>query len=498
MFDLPPPPPIEIHFPISHQIHQNWTDYNVTYDALVEIIQRLQNLDERTNENDLRTIRVALAHISRLGAMHASEAEKDFLTRDIVQLFSSDEEESFLDLVEEFEDSYGALAFGYHQFVPCKSLKKHCKKLLHNISKFTRKHKKEIIIGAVAAVAIGVGAYFVAGALAETAVTATAGAAAASAGSDHHKHSASNEPPPLEPIPPEPFIESYENPEVCVAEPFEKTNEFKGFAKDLATEIVHEVLKGVGDTGELLIQAIKYTPAIVLLNGCQIENAPLDKTTACWQECVVTAHEKVDEWFDTSLASKYTDPLPPTSLDFLKPIKGELPPPFFGAFKEAGEVAKAAQTLARAEEAAAIITEVRSATAIEHAAAAEARAAVSVERSIAVKALPEGTIRVKPDGVWEVEGINIKKVDLQKEFQNNKMIHIFEKKEHGLSRLKLSPNEIQKKISEELIKADLEGYIPSNQPFCVQVNVDGQVVEVRGIIKDGNLRYGTFYIPEEQ
>jgi hypothetical protein len=378
------------------------------------------------------------------------------------------------------------LAFGHHQFVPCKSLKKHCKKLLLNISKFTRKHKKEIIIGAVAAVAIGVGAYFVAGALAETAVTAAAGAAAASAGSDHHKHSASNEPPPLESIPTEPFFEPYENPEVCVAEPFEKSNEFKGFAKDLATEIVHEVLKGVGDTGELLLQAIKYTPAIVLLNGCQIENAPLDKTSECWQECVVTAHEKIDEWFDTSLAGKYTDPLPPTSLDYLKPIKGELPPPFFGAFKEAGEVAKAAQTLARAEEAAAIVTEARTAAAIEHAAAAEARAVISAEKAL------EAT----PKGIWKLDGNNIKKVNWDELFKREKIEHIFDEPRHQLTKLNLSYKEIYEKLTKKIVEADKLGQIPIDKPFKIRVQVDEYIIEARGKIINGELKYGTFFIPE--
>jgi hypothetical protein len=62
--------------------------------------------------------------------------------------------------------------------------------------------------------------------------------------------------------------------------------------------------------------------------------------------------------------------------------------------------------------------------------------------------------------------------------------------------LELSHETTYEKVTEALLLKDQKGLIPHNEAFNIRVNVNGHEIEVRGIIIDGELNYGTFFIPE--
>ncbi len=103
-------------------------------------------------------------------------------------------------------------------------------------------------------------------------------------------------------------------------------------------------------------------------------------------------------------------------------------------------------------------------------------------------------IRIQLNGIWEVEGNLIKRVDLNAALTDNKIKHFFKDPRHNFKELGVSPHALIEKITEEVIKADLAGIIQEN--LGIRVMINGFEVEVRGRIIDGELRYGTLFMPE--
>lgn len=104
-------------------------------------------------------------------------------------------------------------------------------------------------------------------------------------------------------------------------------------------------------------------------------------------------------------------------------------------------------------------------------------------------------VRVQPNGIWEIEGKNIKRFDSNIVSDKNKVIHIFNNPEHQVDKFASTPQVAFEKVTTALIKADQEGGIPLNQPFVARVKIDGHLVEVRGIVNEGELKIGTFFVP---
>lgn len=75
--------------------------------------------------------------------------------------------------------------------------------------------------------------------------------------------------------------------------------------------------------------------------------------------------------------------------------------------------------------------------------------------------------------------------------------HIFGTPKHNLSFLKGDRKKILQKIKDDILKADSLGKIPSNSAFKIDCEVEGYLVRVQGITKNGEFKLGTFYIPEE-
>ena len=75
----------------------------------------------------------------------------------------------------------------------------------------------------------------------------------------------------------------------------------------------------------------------------------------------------------------------------------------------------------------------------------------------------------------------------------NKVRHIFDAK-HNLDRLG-SPAEALNKVTKSLFDADSAGLIPTSGPFNITRIIDGHSVTVHGAVVNGELRYGTIFIP---
>lgn len=176
-----------------------------------------------------------------------------------------------------------------------------------------------------------------------------------------------------------------------------------------------------------------------------------------------------------------------------------------------GAEAKAPQV---AQRAAAVTTEVRSALKLAEelengrkvVQAAKTAEGVAKEAGVAQKVAAaiessgpsaSNLFRVGKDGVWEIQGKSIKKFDVKTVVNESKLQHVFNNEEHQLSQIKLTPQVLVEKVTAEVIKLDQAGVIPANQPFVTRVTIDGHLVEVRGIVDNGELRFGTFFIPKK-
>jgi hypothetical protein len=75
----------------------------------------------------------------------------------------------------------------------------------------------------------------------------------------------------------------------------------------------------------------------------------------------------------------------------------------------------------------------------------------------------------------------------------NKIRHIFHPK-HNLDKLG-SPHEAIEKITQAVLdKNQPGGTLPESGPFTITRQIDGYVVEIRGAVINGELRYGTLFL----
>ncbi|MBS0622090.1 MAG: hypothetical protein JSR80_03935, partial [Verrucomicrobia bacterium] len=118
---------------------------------------------------------------------------------------------------------------------------------------------------------------------------------------------------------------------------------------------------------------------------------------------------------------------------------------------------------------------------------------------IAAKITEKQELRNKIFGKCKIQEYNENHV-LRKQ---RKFEHIFDKNsKHQLEKLAAGP-EWQKdaldKVTDAVMKADQKGLIVLDEKniFRIQVKVEGHIVGVRGTIINGELRYGTIFIPTE-
>jgi len=75
----------------------------------------------------------------------------------------------------------------------------------------------------------------------------------------------------------------------------------------------------------------------------------------------------------------------------------------------------------------------------------------------------------------------------------NKVRHIFHPK-HQLDKLG-NPKEALEKITHAVLdKTQTGGILPESGSFIITRQIDGYIVEIRGAIINGELRYGTLFI----
>jgi hypothetical protein len=237
----------------------------------------------------------------------------------------------------------------------------------HNIGKFVRKHKKEIIIGAavvVAAIVITVVVVSVAGASAGSSVVAAAGATASVVANQE----LDDKPPAYSTVPiqsntseisddiatalqsepiqiPSPipqmvsenaeeikatFIQNISNSSDSISE-----KSLKEKAKELGSIIAHQTLDAVG---ELIEPIPQFLSQIQEISSYALSNIPDNPTILTskdplelHQERVTSLHNTIDELFDTDYASSYTPEAKALSAENVFEI-GVLAPPTGNGF----------------------------------------------------------------------------------------------------------------------------------------------------------------------
>jgi len=180
-----------------------------TYDGIMQMLEDLESgeLERRYPPEQLERVNEYLATLAKEGILPDEFDEEAVLEEDVEDLMYG--EDSVFELTRYLENNneyviIPAVLNGYsgYNIVQCGKISKAWKKT----KKFVKKHKKEIIIGAVIVVAVTVVAVAVVAASSASAASAAAGAAGAVAGagvgSSDSGHSDSKKPEPNEEAPP--------------------------------------------------------------------------------------------------------------------------------------------------------------------------------------------------------------------------------------------------------------------------------------------------------
>lgn len=455
-------PQVQIVEIVPIRANEMWNGYDLTYPGLLSIFNRLEQgmeIDQELNENQIKKLRNSVVKLAQIGLLTASFKENQLLKQDIFQLFINEDIFDLADLREiAFDplDSWSIPDFCHGMINKTCGFRKSVKHIAHKIAKFIKKHKKAILVGTATAIGVAVAAKTI-----------------TSVHERRHRH------PPL-PVPmesekielftPEELDEedlsdvSFDFEEILLPEmPFSVLStdqKIIKLAKHLGAEAAREIWEIIGDTGACLL----FCPV-----GIAFKDA--------WTEQFVPAvHETIDELFDQDIS--YED-----RREIANRFTHDILPPPFGIAKEAKEIGKVARV---AEEGAALAEELSLAS----------KGAASSESLLLEKPAING-VRSLPDEIWKLEGKNIKQLNIKKELNENKLHHVFENNEHQLNKLSINPQIALEKITNAIVEADIAGKIPINQPFRIRINVDGYLIEARGIVIDGELRYGTFFIPKE-
>jgi len=511
---------------VSKPPDEMWNNFDSSYETLLNLVSRLEKTADAENvdEEVLEELRRIVIRLAQFGSADATAEEAAVLVNDIIGLFI-DEEDEINDLPSDF---YNTLSknlnnpqFSFDEemrYLPCdfwKKAKKKTKRCAHNVAKFVRHHKKEILIGAAAVIVVGVAVYVIAGACAaETA--AAASAAAAGASSDNKNDDAAAASDQVQ-SPEAQIIEQIAHlKEALVAEKSSSkqgsvfqdpvgNEELSYYAKKVASKLAHDLWNEFGKTGALALEVkeeIKKTGCLLIpeeIRERMIQEgerlSTLDQTKENWQKHIAEGHEKIDQWFDQpipydaelerSLEERFATGTPPFPIGSNQALLQDVK-----KISQIGNLIRSGEPGAMIAEEIAIVN--RSQTALEEASILERQVGSSVEKA----AVHESAgIRIRMDGVWEIEGKNIKKFDMNT-IDNNKLNHLFGDPDHQLHRFTCSKNVVVDQVTRSIIEADRAGKIPLNKDFSIHLQVDGHVIEVRGIVLDGELRYGTFFIPK--
>ena len=488
-------PQVEILEIVACPNEDMWQDFDLTYHGLLSIINRLDQgmeLDEEFDENQIYQLRDAVVELAQLGSLETSSEESQLLNWEIISLLFADQIGG-----DHCHFAFDPYSRGGMTNVTC-GIRKTIKHIAHKIAKFIKKHKKEILIGTATAVGIAV--------------------AAKTISSNHARRHHYAPPPPPPPMPvihctPEPLsseevdeeIEeewedlTFESDEIQV--PNSVINQHDPtiiqLAKHLGAEAAHEAWDTI----------VKAAPAIVVIpTRIALGDTWANKKDTLSDQIVPKVHSAIDEFFEQNIsfgekqlaAQRFatgTPPLPFFALGrtakqwqkILTPTSGKV------AVSEGMLLEKSTLncvSLTQEE----TIKEIKKVAQIAEGCFANVAASEAplLERSTL------NNIRVQSSGIWEIGGENIKRFNLEKMLDKNRIRHIFEKPEHHLEQLEHIPLETYEKLTKALVTADRAGKIPINQPFEIHVRIDNSEIVVRGIVIEGELRYSTFFIPEKR
>jgi len=514
---------------VQKPMDEMWSNFDSSYETLLNLVARLEktadteNLDEAAIE-ELRKIVIRLA---QFGSAEATPEEIAVLVDDIIGLFIDEEEIN--DLPSYFYNNLSNNLSNprFHvdeemRYLPCdfwKKAKQKTKHGAHKVAKFVRHHKKEILIGAAAAIVVGVAVYAIAGACAaETAAAASAATAGSSSDdketSEQNTDDVSAQTPEVQS--PEAKIleqlaplkealaaeESSSNRNTSSQAPV-VNNELSDYAKGLGAKIAHDIWNEIGKTGALAIEAeeeIKNAAGLLIpeeiLENLRQEGALLVSsahTKENWQKKIDDVHQKIDQWFDQPI------PYDKELQKYLEErfVTGDLPFPAGGNLLRDLKKISEVSNLIRSGVSKAIVAEEisivnRSQATLKEANILERQVGGVVEKATVHESVG---VRIRMDGVWEIKGKNIKTFDMHK-INNNKLNHLFNDPDHQLERFACPQKTVVDQVTRSIIEADRAGKIPLNKDFIIRLQVEKIEIEVRGIVLDGELRIGTFFIPK--
>ncbi len=261
------------------------------------------------------------------------------------------------------------------------------------------------------------------------------------------------------------------------------------FANDLGAEVFHTVWEEFSEMG-ILSESDVIEVKKIMYRIAPKSADHFGDLEPHWEEWQIQGHKTIDRLFAQKERS-YKKPSPeeleerykefPQLRYFQNPTIGELPPPS-RAISSLKKVANAAKTIRKAESIV-VATEELSVT---------ARSLKVAKETAALSRSP--AVRIKGN-IWEIEGKSIKRFDTDTAYKN-KTNHVFKKARHQLDKLPYPENVVIDKVTQAVIEADQAGRVPLNKPFAIRVMVEGYEIEARGIVLDGELRYGTFFIPD--
>lgn len=518
---------IEVQKPMD----QMWPDFDSSQEGLVLLVDRLERTahflqnDEYIDPQAVRELRQLVIRLAQFGTIGASFEDTNTLLQDIIELLTNEEEGTDPCILWEnathflgsstYLELYSLDELAYLRCGFWKSAKKAVKRCAHKVEKFIRHHKKEILIGAGAVIIVG-GIVYIAGACAAEAAAATAGAAAA-ASSDNNKKSSEKNNSSESPSKEVQLIEEISHLKDALnsaelapcndgsnkSDPLDP--ELIDYVRHASAKIAHDIWREIGKTGTLVLESEEaieklgsaMLPDELIAMLCQEEEllTSASQTQENWKNHIARGHQKIDEWFRQSIP--FDEELQARLEE--KFITGTPPLPIGGNPKLLNDVKKTSQIanlVKSTQEGATIVEKVaimnRSQYAINETTAIERQISSTVAKATVNES---HGIRIRLDGIWEIESQNIKKFDM-KTFNAQKTNHIFNNEEHQLERFRCSKNTLIEQVTRSVIEADMAGKIPLNKDFSVRLVIDGLEVEVRGIVLDGELRYGTFFIPE--
>jgi len=329
----------------------------LTYDEILDLMDEIEfgGLEERCSFEELENINRFLATL----AIEGAEDNNSDLRDDAVDLITARSGYQNAHLLDDQSYIIHPLVFyGDSNIILCKSFWKKTKD-------FVKKHKKEIIIGAVIVVAVvvvvTVAVVATSAATASTAAAAAAGAASACENKQEPQKEHNLEPekeeekPAIEQLPVSMSVEQVNLLKQELHEHLEPIKElaieeyessFRERAREFGAHLTHEALDSISDLAslgpqlqqELVDLSVRIFPESMIFEDMR---NPIGN----YQASIARGHEKIDQIFSTNQAEYHTEEARAARGENITRCEMPLPGNFSSAFKTASAGGKHAGTL---------------------------------------------------------------------------------------------------------------------------------------------------------